>query len=161
MSGIRSAKTRVRALSELALAVFRAHGALIARGDALVGPVQLTSARWQVLGAVALAGGALTVPGIAHTMGLTRQAIQKQVDVLKREGLVSTRSNPAHKRSVLVELTAPGRVAYARADRRWSLEAARLSEGLSASSLKSASNLLERLTARLSRAENEKQRGNR
>ena len=159
MDSVRSAKTRVLALSELTLAVFRAHGALIARGDALVGPIQLTSSRWQVLGAVALAGGSLTVPGIAQTMGLTRQAIQKQVDLLKSEGLVLTRANPAHKRSVLVELTAAGRVAYARADRRWALEAARLSEGLSASSLKRASHLLDRLSERLSVAENEKRGG--
>ena len=161
MDGTRSAKTRVLALSELALAVFRAHGALIARGDALVGPIELTSARWQVLGAVALAGGALTVPGIATTMGLTRQGIQKQVDLLKSEGLVSTRTNPAHKRSVLVELTGAGRVAYARADRRWALEAARLTAGLSASSLKSARHLLDRLTERLLGTENEKRGGNR
>jgi DNA-binding MarR family transcriptional regulator len=137
------------ALTELALAVFRANGALIARGDVLVEAVGLTSARWQVLGALALAGGTLTVPEIARSMGLTRQGIQKQVNLLIDDGLVSTRSNPAHERSQLVELTVAGRAAYSRADRRWTVEAARLSNGRSLGALKGAVRELDALTARL------------
>jgi hypothetical protein len=45
-------------VSELALEIFRLNGELLADGDALVADLGLTSARWQVLGAVALSPGA-------------------------------------------------------------------------------------------------------
>jgi DNA-binding MarR family transcriptional regulator len=142
-------KKSTEALTDLALAVFRANGALIARGDVLVASVGLTSARWQVLGALALASGTLTVPEIARSMGLTRQGIQKQVNLLIEDGLVSTRANPAHERSHFVELTAAGRAAYSRAEQRWTVEAARLSKGRSLSGLKGAVRELDELVERL------------
>ena len=43
-----------RALTGLVIEVFRLNGDLLAAGDALVGDLGLTSARWQVLGAIAL-----------------------------------------------------------------------------------------------------------
>ena len=67
-------------VTALVLATFRANGALIAAGDMLTAPFGLSSARWQVLGAVALAGQALTVPQVARNMGLTRQSVQRLVD---------------------------------------------------------------------------------
>ncbi len=142
---------RAQALNELALAVYRAHAALVAQGDAVVSPLGLTSARWQVLGALEHSGEPLTVPHIARGMGLTRQAIQKQVDLLKREGFVATRANPAHGRSPLVSLTGAGRAAFARAEQRWSLESIRLSGPSSPAALRSAARLLEQLTERLGR----------
>jgi DNA-binding MarR family transcriptional regulator len=141
---------RTGAVTALALSIFRAHGALLARGDALVEPFGLTSARWQVLGAVALSGGQVTVPQVARTMGLTRQAIQKQVDLLKKEGLMHTVTNPDHERSQLLQLTASGQRAYARADARWRLEAARLAQQPSLQELRRATDLLNRLTDLLS-----------
>jgi DNA-binding MarR family transcriptional regulator len=147
---------RARALSDLALAVYRAHGALLAQGDAIVAPLGLSGARWQVLGAIVVAGEALSVPAIARSMGLSRQAIQKQVDLLEQEGLVLARPNPAHGRSPLFQLTGAGRAAFARADQRWSIEAAQLTEPLALSSLKAATRLLEQLSERLrSRADND------
>ena len=43
------------ALTDLVLAVFRLNGRLLTAGDRLVSDLGLTSARWQVLGAIALA----------------------------------------------------------------------------------------------------------
>ena len=43
-----------RFLTDLVLDVFRLNGALLASGDTLVKDLGLTSARWQVLGAIAL-----------------------------------------------------------------------------------------------------------
>jgi hypothetical protein len=40
------------ATTELVLEIFRLNGELIAMGDALVGDIGLTSARWQVMGAI-------------------------------------------------------------------------------------------------------------
>jgi DNA-binding MarR family transcriptional regulator len=87
----------------------------------------------------------VTVPSVARTMGLTRQAIKKQVDLLKQEGLLQTVSNPDHERSQLLELTASGLRAYAKADERWRIEATRLAQKRSMQELQRASELLNQL----------------
>ncbi|WP_285657719.1 MarR family winged helix-turn-helix transcriptional regulator [Actinomycetospora sp. NBRC 106375] len=57
----------------------------------------------------ALAGcGATTVPALGRTFALSRQFVQRSVDDATGRGWVRTRENPAHRRSVLVELTASG-----------------------------------------------------
>jgi DNA-binding MarR family transcriptional regulator len=109
----------VNAVTALVLSVFRAHGALIAFGDELVAPLGLSSARWQVLGAIALAEQPLTVPAIARAMGLSRQAVQKQVDQMLEQGLVRLEANREHRRSPLIALTALGQRRYRAAFRRW------------------------------------------
>src|SRR5262249_18513471 len=106
MAATRTAAGNV--LTELILALFRANGRLLAEGDALVRPLGLSSARWQVLGALALAARPLTAPQVAAAMGLTRQGAQKQLDALLEEGLLERRDNPAHKRSPLFSLSAHG-----------------------------------------------------
>ena len=55
------------ALTELILETFRLNGRLLAAGDALVRDLGLTSARWQILGAIALSPVPLPV---AHTGSL-------------------------------------------------------------------------------------------
>lgn len=94
------------ACNGLILEVFRLNGALLSAGDRLSADVGLTSARWQVLGA--LKEKALPVPHIARDMGLTRQGVQKTVNVLKSEHLVEFQDNPHHKSSRLVALTPEG-----------------------------------------------------
>lgn len=100
------------ALTDIVLTVFRMNGRLLSGGDRLVAPIDLTSARWQVLGAIALAGRPQTVPQIADTMGMTRQGAQKQVNRLEEDGFVESRDNPRHKRSPLYHLTDKGLDAY-------------------------------------------------
>jgi MarR family len=63
------------AATAVVLATFRIGGLLLTAGSRLAAHEGLTAARWQVLGAVALAGRPLTVPQIARRMGLTRQAV--------------------------------------------------------------------------------------
>ena len=46
---------QVAAVTALILETFRLNGRLLAAGDALVESLDLTSARWQVLGAIATA----------------------------------------------------------------------------------------------------------
>jgi hypothetical protein len=59
------------AATEVILSIFKANGLLVTSGDQLSASEDLTSARWQVLGAIALADRPLTVPQIARRMGLT------------------------------------------------------------------------------------------
>jgi DNA-binding MarR family transcriptional regulator len=143
---------RANALSELVVSVFRVHGALIAMGDELVSALGLSSARWQVLGAIALAGEPLTVPAIARSMGLTRQGVQKQVDLLLGAELVRLQDNPAHRGSPLVTLTDAGRTTYDRADARWTARADELAEALSLSDIAAARKVIEALHGRLCEA---------
>src|SRR5260370_16676944 len=95
------------ALTSLILAVFRLNGRLIAEGDRLVGSLGLTSARWQVLGALALAGAGQTVPDIARAMGLTRQSVQRVANELVEAGLLERSGNPRHAPAHLIPLPPP------------------------------------------------------
>jgi DNA-binding MarR family transcriptional regulator len=142
-------KSRASALSALSLAVFRSHGALLVSGDGLVESLGLTSARWQVLGALALAGTALTVPAIAAAMGLTRQGVQKQVDRLETDGHVNVLANPEHRRSPLIELSHAGRAAFVAADKRWARLTQRLANEFSLAELESARRVLDSLSRTL------------
>ncbi|WP_246436873.1 MarR family winged helix-turn-helix transcriptional regulator [Parapusillimonas granuli] len=80
---------------------------------------ELTSARWQVLGAISMAPQAPSIPQIAAAMGVTRQGVQKQIRLLVDEGLVPAPANPTHKRSPLHALTAKGRDIYGSLTERW------------------------------------------
>src|SRR5882757_2051788 len=93
------------AATQVVLETFRASGLLLAAGSRLAAHEQLTAARWQVLGAVALAGRPLTVPQIARRMGLTRQAVQASVNRLLGEALLEAAGNPDHRRSPLIRMT--------------------------------------------------------
>lgn len=116
----------VDAISDVTLAVFRLNGVLLQWGDRLVAPLGLTSARWQMLGALALAGSPLTAPQVGRAMGVTRQGALKQLGVLRELGLVREHPNPAHRRSPLYALTPEGRGRYQQAAALWQAQAAGL-----------------------------------
>ena len=103
----------------LMLETFRLNGALIALGDAVAAPVGLTSARWQVMGAIAEARGALPVSSLARNMGLVRQSVQRIVDELTTLGLLRLAPNPHHRRAKLVELTDRGATLFEEVNTRW------------------------------------------
>jgi DNA-binding MarR family transcriptional regulator len=106
-------------LTAIALSVFRLNGQLIEWGNHFSQSHGLTSARWQVLGAISLAQHPPSIPQIAAAMGVTRQGVLKQINLLAEEGLIETRPNPAHKRSSLYALTPKGRAAFQALDHRW------------------------------------------
>ncbi len=97
---------------DLVLSLFRLNGLLVAEGDQMAEALGLTSARWKVIGVVALASSGVTVPGIARVLGQSRQAVQRITDVMESDGLLRYQDNPDHKRSVLVCLTDEGQEVY-------------------------------------------------
>jgi len=137
------------AVTDLVLETFRLNGRLLVAGDALVADVGLTSARWQVLGAIALSAMPLTVASIARNMGLTRQAVQRLVNEMERDGLVRFGTNPHHQRSKLVLLTPRGRAAYDAAMKRQGPWARGLVAGLSTKQIEAATATLRAIRMRL------------
>lgn len=137
------------AVTQLILETFRLNGCLLMAGDALVADVGLTSARWQVLGAVALSPVPLPVAHIARVMGLTRQAVQRLANEMERDGLVRYGPNPHHQRAKLVLLTTRGKAAYAAASRRQGPWASNLAAGLSVKQIEAATVMLRTIRQRL------------
>jgi DNA-binding MarR family transcriptional regulator len=135
--------------TDVILSTFRANGLLLAAGDVIAGGEGLTSARWQVLGAIVLAGRPLTVPQIARRMGLTRQSVHATVTRLVRDGLLELAPNADHRRSKLVSLTEAGRAKYAALDERQAAWVNGLAGGLGRANLETAAQVLDELCRRL------------
>jgi DNA-binding MarR family transcriptional regulator len=134
--------------TEVILSTFRANGLLLAAGDRLAAEHGLTSARWQVLGAIALAQRPLTVPQVARRMGLTRQTVHTTVNRLVADGLVELLPNADHRRSQLVSVTELGRARY-RAIETQAAWANQLAAGLRPSDLDTTARVLGELCQRL------------
>lgn len=135
--------------TEVILSTFRANGLLVAGGDVLSASEDLTSARWQVLGAIALAGRPLTVPQIARRMGLTRQSVHATVNRLVADRLVELAPNVDHRRSRLVRLTELGERRYASLDRRQAAWVNGLADGIGRTELETTARVLGELCRRL------------
>ena len=141
------------AVSELIVTIFRLNGRLLAAGDRLVADLGLTSARWQVLGAIAMSPVPEPVARLARNMGLNRQGVQRIVGDLAAEGFVELKDNPHHRSAKLVVMTAKGVKAHDAALRAQAPWANMLGEGLDAKSIKTAVKVLEGLRRRLERPE--------
>ena len=137
------------AITDLVLETFRLNGRLLASGDALVADLGLTSARWQVIGAVALSPVPLSVAQVARDMGLTRQAVQRLVNEMEADGLLRFAPNPHHQRAKLVVLTPGGKSAFAAAMKRQGEWATELGAGLDARKIAAATAMLRRVRQRL------------
>ncbi|MEY9684644.1 DNA-binding MarR family transcriptional regulator [Bradyrhizobium elkanii] len=74
------------ALTDLVLDLFRLDSLLLTAGDRLVAPLGLTSARWQVLGAIVSAERPQPVAWLARDLGGNRQNVQRIINDLHRRG---------------------------------------------------------------------------
>ncbi|HEV8564154.1 MAG TPA: MarR family winged helix-turn-helix transcriptional regulator [Actinomycetota bacterium] len=144
-----AAGSGAEAATEVILWTFRTNGLLLRSGDLLASDEGLSSARWQVLGAIALAGRPLTVPQIARRMGLTRQSVHATVGRLVADDLLQFLPNADHQRSQLVQLTELGRAKYRAMERRQVAWVSRLTEGLGVSNLETTERTLRELCRRL------------
>lgn len=115
-------RRNTRPIDEMIFEIFRVNDRLLAVGDATVKRVGLTSARWLVLGAIALSEHPLPVAQIARNMGLSRQAVQRSTNEMSAAGLVETQVNPSRRGSKVIALTDQGQVAYETALDAWRLE---------------------------------------
>jgi DNA-binding MarR family transcriptional regulator len=102
----RTARVLEDPLNELVLSIFWLNGFFLDAADRLTAGSGLTTARWQVLGAVL--HEPLTVSAIARDMGLARQSVQRTADLLVEEGLCEYLPNPAHRRAKLLSPTDTG-----------------------------------------------------
>lgn len=93
-------------LNNFVLDIFRLNGFFLRAADRLTAGSGLTTARWQVLGAVL--HEPFTVAAVARNMGLTRQSVQRVANLLVTEGLCKFLRNPAHRRAKLLSSTDQG-----------------------------------------------------
>lgn len=141
------------AVTRLVLDLFRVNNRLLAAGDRLVAELGLTSARWQILGAIVAADFPQPVAWLARNLGANRQNVQRVVNDLAREGWVSFAANPHHRRAQLVVLTEAGRAVFAAAMERQGPWAANLAEGLTVAEIETTHRVLLALRAKLSARE--------
>ncbi len=142
-----------QALTDLILDVFRLNSRLLIAGDRLVAELGLTSARWQILGAIAEADAPRPVAWLARDMGGARQNVQRIVNDLHRQGLVGFIPNPHHRRAKLVVMTERGRDVYEVALALWEPTADELAEGLNVKEIEKVRQVLLGLRQRLELAE--------
>jgi len=103
---------------EIILEIFKLHGQLNTIGDKLTQEFELSSARWKVLGAIFLAESSQTVPQIAKSMGQSRQAIQKIITAMHKQGFLLVGENPNHKTAKLISLTTKGKEVFLKLDEK-------------------------------------------
>ena len=102
----RTARSPEDPLNDLVLRIFWLNGFFLDAADRLTAGSGLTTARWQVLGAVL--HEPLTVAAIARNMGLARQSVQRTANLLVEQGLGEYSPNPAHRRAKLLSPTDRG-----------------------------------------------------
>lgn len=139
------------ALTGLILAVFRFNNVLLKAGDRLVGSLGLTSARWQILGAIAYSERPQPVAWIARDLGANRQNVQRIINDLEAAGLIVFEPNPHHRRAQLVVLTDKGRKTFDAAMRLQGPWAERLSEHVPVKDIETAHRVVLTLRQKLDR----------
>lgn len=122
-------------ISETVVAIFQANGKMLEWGNTFSAPFGLTSARWQILGAIAWVGQKQTAPQIADQMGVSRQGAQKQLNLLVGDGLIEKFPNPSHQRSPHYHLTDKGATLFQQVNSAWEAHAAKTGEMFSAHDL--------------------------
>ncbi len=137
------------ALTEIVLNVFRLNGLLLLEGDQITQEFGLTSARWKVLGAIALAPEPITVPQIARNMGLSRQAVQRLANEMATDDLLTFSDNPHHKRAKLLILSAKGMNIYKKLQDKQRPWASSLANGLEIKDLQITATVLQNLIAKI------------
>ncbi|MCP4271900.1 MAG: MarR family transcriptional regulator [Gammaproteobacteria bacterium] len=136
-------------MTDIVLNVFMLNGLLLLEGDQITREFGLTSARWKVLGAIALAPEPITVPQIARNMGLSRQAVQRLANEMATDDLLTFSDNPHHKRAKLLILSAKGMNIYKKLQDKQRPWASSLAKGLEIKDLQVTATVLQNLIAKI------------
>lgn len=118
------------ALTSFMLDLYRLNGLVVTAGDRLVARLGLTSARWQILGAIITAERPQPVAWLARDLGANRQNVQRIINDLQKEGLVAFETNPHHRRAQLIVPTDKGKQTFDAAMRLQAPWVNALSDGL-------------------------------
>jgi DNA-binding MarR family transcriptional regulator len=137
------------ALTGLILDFFRLNSLLLTAGDRLVEGLGLTSARWQILGAIIAAERPQPVAWLARDLGANRQNVQRIVNDLNKEGFVTFETNPHHRRAQLVVLTEKGEQTFDAAMRLQAPWINSLSDGLALKDVQAVRRVVMNLRQRL------------
>lgn len=132
-------------LTSVILETFRLNGEMLSAGNKLTKPLGLTSARWQVMGAIDLAGQPMTVAQIARRMGLARQGVQRIVNDLVMLGMLCVETNIDHKRAPLISISDAGQAVMIEVNEAQATWINKLSKGFSEHRLKQALKVLEEI----------------
>jgi DNA-binding MarR family transcriptional regulator len=137
------------AMTDVMLDLFRLNSLLLTAGDRLVARLALTSARWQILGAITYAERPQPVAWLARDLGANRQNVQRIVNDLHKEGLVAFAVNPHHRRAQLVMLTDKGRRTFEAAMELQAPWVNDLSDGLSVKEIEAVHRVVTALRKKL------------
>ena len=140
-------------VTQLILETFRFNGALLAAGNQITKEFGLTSARWQVLGAIEIAEEPITVSQISKKMGLSRQAVQRIVNELVKHEFVCLVVNPSHKRAPLVSLSSKGEHVMKSINNAQAIWVNELSEGLNKERVIQSLSVLQLLRERIEQSD--------
>ena len=132
--------------TQMVLEIFKVGGLLNLEGDKMTKEYGLTASRWKILGAIQLSDTQLTVPEIGRQMGQTRQAVQRLVDVMTKDGLLQQVENPNHKRAKLVQLTQKSQNVYQQLDDKQITWADNLSAEIKKSDLETTLKVLKQIS---------------
>ena len=138
------------AVTRFVLDLFRLNNQLLSAGDRLVAPLGLTSARWQILGAIVAAEYPQPVAWLARNLGAHRQNVQRIINDLAKEGLVAFETNPHHRKAQLVVLTKKGRQTFDASMRLQAPWSDNLAEGLPVKDIETAHQVILALRQNLS-----------
>jgi DNA-binding MarR family transcriptional regulator len=139
-----------RLFHEIVAEVFRLRSALLAGSERVSATAGLTSARWQILGAIADAPA--TAAQVARRLGLTRQAVGETAEAMAREGLIAFLDDPAHRRARPMVLTARAQRALADLEPREAEFARRMGSPHTLAALRTTLDMLRRSRAALEAA---------
>jgi DNA-binding MarR family transcriptional regulator len=137
------------ALTNVIFDLFRLNSLVLTAGDRLVARLGLTSARWQILGAIIYAERSQPVAWLARDLGANRQNVQRIVNDLLKEGLVTFEVNPHHRRAQLVVLTEKGKRTFEAAMELQAPWVNKLSDGLSVKDIETVDRVITALRRKL------------
>lgn len=102
-----------RSAGEVMLALLHAAHTLEGRIECALGTVELSMAKYRLLGLLVEAEGPLALSDLADKANCVRSNITQLVDRLEAEGLVQRIDDPADRRVRRAQLTPQGRARYA------------------------------------------------